>query len=108
MSTGLLGVLLNWWNCRLLLPVYCWTDCRSKDTLLVFEGRGHSFGTLIQWRRELHQRWDAVLTCCRDAVLICWRGATFTCCWDATLKFIKTRLCAWDAKVTLKASLEGF
>jgi len=31
------GVLLNWLNCRLLMQVYCWNDCRSRDILHLCE-----------------------------------------------------------------------
>jgi len=36
-SSLLVGVLLNRWSCRLLLSVYYWTECRSRDRLPVCE-----------------------------------------------------------------------
>ena len=49
MSSDLLGVLLNWWSYRLLLPVYYWIDCRSKDMLLVCKGTHPSQTRLPHW-----------------------------------------------------------
>jgi len=33
------GIILNWSSCQLLLPVYYWTDCSSRDILFVLGER---------------------------------------------------------------------